>query len=110
MYVESSKRVNFEGKVLMDPNVYSSHLKKIKKIVFNYPSTNEEKDLLIKEQDNILGNIVDLKKYLFEISYVTNDLFFTMACFQSSNSRIFLTQEIKVLLWEKSKILQMLPL
>jgi hypothetical protein len=66
MYVESSKRVNLEGKVLMDPKVYSRHLKKIGKIVFNYPSTNEEKDLLIKEQENILGNIVDLKKYLHE--------------------------------------------
>lgn len=64
MYVESSKRVNLEGKVLMDPEVYSTHLNKIKKVVFNYPSTNVEKDLLIKEQDNILENIVDLKKYL----------------------------------------------
>ena len=66
MYVESSKRVNLEGKILMDPKVYSSHLKKIGKIVFNYPTTNEEKDLLIKEQDIILGNIVDLKRYLHQ--------------------------------------------
>jgi hypothetical protein len=63
MYVLSNKKVKLNGRVLMDKKSYSSHLEKTNGIVLNYPTTNEEKDLLKKGQDNVLRNIEDLEKY-----------------------------------------------
>lgn len=63
MMVKSGKKIRFELKTIVTDNTAAEAKKISETALLHYPTTDEEKELLISQQDTLLKGLVDLPKY-----------------------------------------------